>query len=267
MAEVAPQRERGFGKGFGKGKGGKGGKGKGKGKGGRAGDEKAWVPVTKLGRLVADGKIKSLEEMYLHGLPIKEYQIIDHFFAAGTLKDEVMKIMSVQKPSSAGQRTRFKAFVAIGDENGHVGLGLKSAKEVAHAIKGAIISAKLSLIPVRRGFWGNKLGEPHTVPMKITGRCGSVRVKLIPAPRGTNIVGAPASKKMITFAGVTDVYTTSTGHTKTKGNFIRATFDALSNTYKFLSPDLWPITPLPKSPYQEYSEYLQRGGKKGLKNY
>lgn len=265
MAEAAPQREGGFGKGFGKGKGR--GKGKGKGKGGRGGEEKAWVPVTKLGRLVADGKIKSLEEMYLHGLPIKEHQIIDHFFAAGTLKDEVMKIMSVQKQSSAGQRTRFKAFVAIGDENGHVGLGLKSAKEVAHAIKGAITAAKLSLIPVRRGYWGNKLGEPHTVPMKITGRCGSVRVKLIPAPRGTHIVGAPASKKMITFAGVTDVYTSSTGHTKTKGNFIRATFDALSNTYKFLSPDLWAINALPKSPYQEYSEYLQRGGKKGYKAY
>jgi small subunit ribosomal protein S2e len=71
---------------------------------------------------------------------------------------------------------------------------------------------------------------------------------------------------MITFAGVTDVYTSSTGHTKTKGNFIRATFDALANTYKFLSPDLWAINPLPKSPYEEYSEYLQRAGKKN-KNY
>lgn len=261
-------REGGFGKGFGKGKGkGKGGKGKGKGKGGRGDENKAWVPVTKLGRLVADGKIKNIEELFLHGLPVKEYQIIDHFFAPGALKDEVMKIMSVQKQSSAGQRTRFKAFVAIGDENGHVGLGLKSAKEVAHAIKGAIIAAKLSMIPVRRGYWGNKLGEPHTVPMKVTGKCGSVRVKLIPAPRGTNIVGAPASKKMITFAGVTDCYTSASGHTKTKGNFIRATFDALSNTYKFLSPDLWAITPLPKGPYQEYSEYLQRGGKKQYKSY
>jgi small subunit ribosomal protein S2e len=50
-------------------------------------EEKAWVPVTKLGRLVNDGKIKSLEECYLFSLPIKEYQIVDKFLP--TLKDEV----------------------------------------------------------------------------------------------------------------------------------------------------------------------------------
>jgi len=65
-----------------------------------------------------------------------EYQIIDKFFGSDGLKDEVMKIMPVQKQTSAGQRTRFKAFVAIGDYNGHVGLGVKCAKEVAHAIRG-----------------------------------------------------------------------------------------------------------------------------------
>ena len=46
------------------------------------------------------------------------------------LSDEVMKIMSVQKQTKAGQRTRFKAIVAIGDLDGHVGLGVKVAKEV-----------------------------------------------------------------------------------------------------------------------------------------
>ena len=80
-------------------------------------------------------------------------QIIDHFFlpeaTSRPLKDEVMKIMPVQKQTRAGQRTRFKAFVAIGDSNGHCGLGVKCAKEVASAIRGAIIAAKLSLIPVR----------------------------------------------------------------------------------------------------------------------
>lgn len=76
--------------------------------------------------------------------------------------------MPVQKQTRAGQRTRFKAFVAIGDYNGHVGLGVKCSKEVATAIRGAIILAKLSIVPVRRGYWGNKIGKPHTVPCKVS---------------------------------------------------------------------------------------------------
>ena len=66
--------------------------------------------MTKLGRLVEDGKIKSLEEIYLYSLPIKEHEIIDMFIGPAP-KDEVLKIMPVQKQTRAGQRTRFKAFV------------------------------------------------------------------------------------------------------------------------------------------------------------
>jgi small subunit ribosomal protein S2e len=123
--------------------------------------------VTKLGRLVRDGKIRSLEEIYLYSLPIKEFEVID-FFLGRALRDEVLKIMPVQKQTRAGQRTRFKAFVAIGDSNGHIGLGVKCSKEVATAIRGAIILAKLSVVPVRRGYWGNKIGKPHTVPCKVS---------------------------------------------------------------------------------------------------
>ena len=94
------------------------------------------------------------------------------------------------------QRTRFKAFVAIGDYNGHVGLGVKCSKEAATAIRGAVILAKLSILPVPRGYWGNEIRKPHTVPGKVTGRCGSVLVLLIPAPRGTGIVSAPVPKKL-----------------------------------------------------------------------
>lgn len=76
--------------------------------------------------------------------------------------------MPVQKQTRAGQRTRFKAIVVVGDGNGHIGLGVKCSKEVATAIRGAIILAKLSVIPVRRGYWGNKIGAPHTVPCKVS---------------------------------------------------------------------------------------------------
>jgi small subunit ribosomal protein S2e len=53
--------------------------------------------------------------------------------------------------------------VAIGDTNGHIGLGVKCSSEVANAIRGAITAAKLNVSPVRRGYWGRKQGLPHTV--------------------------------------------------------------------------------------------------------
>ena len=168
-----------------------------------------------------------------------------------------MKIISVQKQTTAGQRTRFKAIVAIGDMAGHVGLGIKVAKEVQIAIKGALVTAKLGLIPVRRGYWGNKLGHVHTVPGKVTGKCASVRVKLVPAPRGTGIVGAPVSKKMLTFAGIEDCYTQTTGHTRTAENFLKATYLALQQTYRYLTPDLWPKTLSVESHYAKHAQWLQ----------
>jgi hypothetical protein len=56
---------------------------------------------------VSQGKIKSLESIYLFSMPVKEYQIVEYFLGSA-LKDEVMKIMPVQKQTRAGQRTRFK---------------------------------------------------------------------------------------------------------------------------------------------------------------
>ncbi|KAE9401551.1 40S ribosomal protein S2 [Gymnopus androsaceus JB14] len=246
MADAAP-RGRG---GFGRGRGDRGRGRRGPRRGARKDDEKEWY----LGRLVKDGKIKSMEEIYLFSLPVKEYQIVDFFLPK--LKDEVMKIMPVQKQTRAGQRTRFKAFVAIGDFDGHVGLGVKCAKEVATAIRGAIILAKLSVIPVRRGYWGTALGEPHTVPSKVSGKVGSVMCRLIPAPRGTGIVAAPASKRLLELAGVQDVYTQSKGSTATMGNFLKATFAAITKTYAFLTPDLWREIPVSTLPFDEYSAHL-----------
>jgi len=216
--------------------------------------------VTKLGRLVKDGRIKSLEEIYLFSMVIKEHQIIDQFLGT-TLKDDVMKIMPVQKQTRAGQRTRFKAFVAVGDHNGHVGLGVKCASEVATAIRGALMAAKLAVVPIRRGYWGNKVGMPHTVPIKVTGKCGSVRVRLIPAPRGTGLVAAPACKKLMTMAGVHDCYLSSRGHTRTMGNFLKATYLALRATYGYLTPDLWSKTHFRPSPIQEHTDFLSKSTK------
>lgn len=258
----APSERGGFGRGFGRGergrgRGDRGDRGRGRGRGRKDDGEEKWVPCTKLGRLVQQGKIKSMEQIYLFSLPVKEYQVVDYFLGTG-LKDEVMKIMPVQKQTRAGQRTRFKAFVIVGDHNGHVGLGVKCAKEVATAIRGAIILAKMGCVPVRRGYWGNKLGKVHTVPTKVTGNCGSVTVRLIPAPRGAGIVAARTPKKVLQMAGIEDCYTCSRGSTKTLGNFVKATFFALASTYGFLTPDLWRETVFTRGPLQEYSDLLQK---------
>ena len=182
----------------------------------------------------------------------------------------------MQKQTRAGQRTRFKAIVVIGDSEGHVGLGIKTSKEVATAIRAAIIIAKLSVLPIRRGYWGTSLGEPHSLPTKESGKCGSVTVRvcgilhlsggystdvlqLIPAPRGTGLVASPAVKRLLQLAGVSDIYTSSSGSTKTLENTLKATFVAVGNTYGFLTPNLWKETKLIRSPLEEYGDVLREG--------
>lgn len=91
MADRGGARGGGFGD---RGRGDRGrGRGRGRGRRGGKSEEKEWQPVTKLGRLVKAGKIKSMEEIYLHSLPIKEYQIVDFFLPK--LKDEVMKVCCI----------------------------------------------------------------------------------------------------------------------------------------------------------------------------
>ncbi|KAD6119702.1 hypothetical protein E3N88_10973 [Mikania micrantha] len=122
----------------------------------------------------------------------------------------------------------------------------------------------LSVIPVRRGYWGNKIGKVHTVPTKVTGKCGSVTVRLVPAPRGAGIVAARVPKKVLQFAGIDDVFTSSRGSTKTLGNFVKATFDCLLKTYGFLTPDFWRETRFSRSPFQEYTDMLAKPTTKAI---
>merc|ERR1712060_324809 len=246
------QENRGGNRGFGEGRGRGGPRGRGGDRGGarggrpggrggpRRGQEEEWKPTTKLGRLVKNGKVSSFEEIFRFAIPIKEPQIVDHLVKknSNTLKDEVMKVKPVQKQTKAGQ----------------IGLGQKAHKEVQGAIKGATLDAKMNFYPVRKGYWGNKIGQPHTVPFKVTGKCGSVRCRLVPAPRGSSLVAAPTSKKVLQFAGIQDCYTQSRGSTRTKGNFLYAVFRALLVSYTFLSPEFWGKPSFDRTPYETYAD-------------
>lgn len=168
-----------------------------------------------------------------------------------------MEVKSVQKQTQAGQRTRFKAFVIVGDTKQYIGLGWKLHKEVQGAIKGAITAAKLNLIPIRKGYWGNKIGAVHTVPNKVTGKAGSVKVRLVPAPRGAGLVAPPVTKKLFQFAGIQDVYTKTEGKTRTRGNFIKAAFAALQATFEYNSPDFWGKSAVVEHPYVVHQRFLE----------
>ncbi|KAG0431411.1 hypothetical protein HPB47_021808 [Ixodes persulcatus] len=156
-----------------------------------------------------------------------------------TLKDEVLKIMPVQKQTRAGQRTRFKASVANGDFNGQWAWA-------ATAIREAIILAKLFVIPVCRGYWGNKIRKPHTVPCKVTGRCGNV---LASCP-------SQCPRSGCTWRASRAVNTSARGSTATLGNFAKTTYLSIQQTYRYLTPDLWRERELIKFPYQEFTDYL-----------
>lgn len=83
-------------------------------------------------------------------------------------------------------------------------------------------------------------------------------MRLVPAPRGAGIVAARVPRKLLQSAGLEDVYTQACGHTKTLGNFLKATFDAVCKTYRYLTPDLWRETHVAKGPYQEFTDFLSK---------
>jgi len=198
-----------------------------------------WIPRTKLGRLVREGHITSIDEIFQQALPIREAEIIDILLP--NLREEVVDINLVQKQTDAGELSKFKVTVVVGNENGYIGIGEGKAREIGPAIRIAIRDAKMNIVPVRLGCgsWECGCGTPHSVPFRVEGKAGSVRVVLFPAPRGTGLVAADTIKVVLRLAGVKDVRSFSKGHTKTTVNFVKATYNALKNTYKIVAPYDW----------------------------
>ena len=199
----------------------------------------AWVPRTKLGKMIQEGKISSIEEVFSEGQKIKEPEIADALLP--DLQEEVININLVQKQTDAGEKSRFKAIVAVGNRDGYIGLGAGKAKQVRTAIEKAAIDARLNIVQIRRGCgsWECGCGKPHSLPFQVKGKCGGVEILLVPGPRGVGIVASEGAKVLLGLAGVKDIFTHSFGSTRTIPSFAFAVFDGLKKTYSLVTPAEW----------------------------
>lgn len=199
-------------------------------------NEDEWVPKTRLGKLVADGQITTMEDALKSRYPLREPQIVDMLLPG--LEDEVLDINMVQRMTDSGRRVKFRATVIVGNGDGYVGIGQGKDVQVGNAIKKAIDAAKLNITHIKRGCgsWECACGKEHTVPFEATGKIGSVVVTLVPAPRGLGLAAGNTARKVLEKAGIKDIWTQTSGTTRTTLNFAKATFEALNNVNTMRMP-------------------------------
>ena len=207
-----------------------------------------WSPKTELGRKVKAKEVTSIYEVLNATKPIMEAEIVDELLP-GMEHDLLMIGQSkgkfgggarrvfrqTQKKTKEGNKPHFSTYCGIGNKDGIVGLGYGKAKETVPAREKALRRAKLNIFKIARGSgsWESTSDEPHTIPFAVEGRCGSVRIKLMPAPKGKGLVCEKEVAKILRFAGVKDVWSISFGQQRNKVNLIKATEQALrklSNT-------------------------------------
>ncbi len=212
-----------------------------------------WIPKTKLGRLVKEGKEKDLDNILKMRRKILEPEIVESLIS---LESDLLLIgqakgkfgggkrrawRQTQKKTQEGNIVTFSCMAVVGDKKGHIGIGYGRAKETLPSREKAIRNAKLNIIRIERGFESPEAekdkSDPHTVPFKLEGKCGSIRITLWPAPRGTGLVIGDEGKKILRLAGIKDVYSQTRGKTRTTFNFAKACIDALSKTRTMRSLD------------------------------
>ncbi|PSP87751.1 30S ribosomal protein S5 [Halobacteriales archaeon QS_4_69_34] len=198
---------------------------------------RGWEPRTRLGTLVAEEEITTMAEALNSGLPLKEPEIADQLLPG--LRDDVLDVNMVQRMTDSGRRVKFRCVVAIGNGDGYVGYAQGRDDQVGAAIQKAIEIAKLNLVHVSRGCgsWECGCGRPHTVALRTKGKAGSVEVELRPAPRGLGLAAGETARSVLELAGIEDIWTRSSGTTRTTVNFAKATFNALRTTAEARVPE------------------------------
>lgn len=206
----------------------------------------AWAPKTALGKMVKAGKESNIDNILNSGKKILEPEIVDKLLH---LESDLLLVgqakgkfgggkrrawRQTQKKTKEGNIVTFSCLAVVGDKNGHIGIGIGKAKETLPAREKAIRNAKLNVVKVNRGYETKEenTNDPHTVPFIVEGKCGSVRLKLIPAPRGTGLVIGDECKKILKLAGIKDVYSATIGQTRTTINVAQACIEALKKTTK-----------------------------------
>lgn len=202
----------------------------------------AWKPKTETGKKVKAHEINSLATVLDKGEKILEPEIVDALLS--TLESDLLMIgqskgkfgggkrsiwRQTQKKSMEGNKPSFATMAVVGNKNGFVGIGLGKAKETMPAREKAVRTAKLSIIKIKRGCgsWECHCGESHSIPFAVEGKCGSLRVKFMPAPKGTGLIAEKEIQKILGLAGITDVYSKTQGQTVTRVNLLYACMDAL----------------------------------------
>lgn len=205
-------------------------------------DVEAWQPKTSLGKRVKAGEIKSLSEIIDEGKKVLEPEIVDillpdaeaELLLVGQAKGKFgggqrRVFKQTQKKTAEGNKPQFSTFVVFGNKNGFVGLGVGKARETVPAREKAVRSAKLNVVKIVRGCgsWQCSCAEPHSIPFAVEGKCGAIRIKLLPAPKGTGLCVEEECKKLLAAAGIKDIWSKTLGKTRTKMNLISACNGAL----------------------------------------
>ncbi len=211
-------------------------------------DVAAWTPKTELGRKVKSGQITSLLQVLRSGERIMEAEIVD-ILMPGMENDTLWIGQSrgkfgggqrrlfkqTQKKTPEGNKPSFGTLAVIGNRDGIIGLGYGKSKDTLPAREKALRNAKLNLFMIRRGSgsWESNSKDPHSIPFEVEGRCGSVRIKLMPAPKGKGLCIEPNCAKVLELAGVKDVWSKASGQTRRTRNLIMALTDALQKLSAF----------------------------------